>query len=135
MRFVKNVRRKINGENLLLSKHATSEEIKSSKLLWLKENQNCLINESNFDDLKNVLCLQQDDEELFRSMKCIMNADLPYNTRAPTILSRKHRLTELIVWNCHKAVKPWLNTWVFVKLLQNFDRIFGLPKGGVTSKI
>ena len=120
VRFVKNVRRKINGENLLLSKHATSEEIKSSKLLWLKENQNYLINESNFDDLKKVLCLQQDDEGLFRSMKRIMNADLPYDTRAPTILSRKHRLTELIVWNCHKAVKHMGVRQTLTELRSNF---------------
>ena len=120
VRFIRNLKRKLHGEKLLLNKYVTIEELRNSKNLWLRENQRHLISECDFDNLKKVLCLKKSENGLYRSMKCIINSDLPYNTRAPIILSRKHRFTELIVWNCHMTVMHMGVRQTLTELRANF---------------
>ena len=55
--------------------------------------------------MKNNLKLEEDGDGILRSMKRLINANLPYSTRAPIILCRKHRLSELIVLEKHTLVK------------------------------
>ena len=69
--------------------------------MWIKNNQKQLREESNFKELKCSLNLSEDDNGIIRSYGRIMNANLPYNTRAPIMLSRYHKLAELIVKDCH----------------------------------
>ena len=104
MRFIRNAKKKERVEKEM-SRFVAVEELRESEILWLKDKQKGLSMESNFHELEKSLCIQKDSEGLHRSMKCIINADLPYDTRAPILLSRRHRYTELLVWNAHKAVK------------------------------
>ena len=64
-----------------------------------------LRHENNFDEMENTLKLAIDDDGILRSMCSIMNSNMPFSTKAPIVLSRKHRLAELIVWDSHKILK------------------------------
>ena len=56
---------------------------------------------------KQMACplkLKEEEKGILKSTR-IMNPSLSYNTRAPIVLSREHRLTRLIVWNIHRLNK------------------------------
>ena len=53
----------------------------------------------NYDNLK------EDDEGIIRSRGRIKNANVPYDTKEPTMLDRHHKWTELKIWHCHEIVK------------------------------
>ena len=76
------------------------------KILWFQANQQTLEKGQNFSDLKNTLDLEKDKNDLYHAMSRIGNADsLSYDTKCPIILSRDHRLTELLVWGAHNRIK------------------------------
>ena len=47
--------------------------------------------------MSNYLKIKNDEQRLLRSMARIMSVNLPYKTRAPIVLERSHRISELIV--------------------------------------
>ena len=65
---------------------------------WLKENQLALQENKKFEQMSNSLKIKKDEQRLLRSMTRIMNANMPYKTRAPIVSERSHRISELIVW-------------------------------------
>ena len=105
LRFVRNLRKKKNNNTLNIHKYVTITELREAKHIWLIDNQRELRKEDKFDQLKNNLKLEEDGDDLLRSKKRLMNANLPYSTRAPIILCRNHRLSELIVLEKHTLVK------------------------------
>ena len=82
-------------------KHLLSNEISRANKSWIKRNQRKLRINPNYDNLKNSLNLKEDDEGIIRSRGRIKNV----NSKEPTMLDRAHKLTELIIWHCHKIVK------------------------------
>ena len=105
LRFVRNHRKKKNNNTLNIHKYVTITELREAKHIWLIDNQRELRKEDKFDQLKNNLKLEEDGDDLLRSKKRLMNANLPYSTRAQIILCRNHRLSELIVLEKHTLVK------------------------------
>ena len=59
-----------------------------------------------FTNLENQLRLVKDGNEIYRCEGRLSNANnIPYETRSPILLARKHKLTELIVLDCHQSLK------------------------------
>ena len=80
---------------LVLNDHITLEEYEQARYFWLKSNQDVLRSEANlFEDSKSII----------RSKGRVANADLPYNTKYPTMISLNHKLEDLIVWDSHNKV-------------------------------
>ena len=106
IRFIDNLKRKVNGKTLKLD-FIDNNEVNNAKNLWLKANQNELIkNQQHFKDLENSLRLVKDNHGIYRSEGRLKNANtLPYETRSPILLARNHKLTELIVLDCHFELK------------------------------
>ena len=51
MRFINNLKKKVECENFILNNYVLSEEMKQSLFMWLKENQSLFLSESNFDNI------------------------------------------------------------------------------------
>ena len=61
---------------------------------------------SYFTNLENQLGLVKGGNEIYRCEGRLSNAkSIPYETRSSIILTRKHKLTELIVLDCHQRLK------------------------------
>ena len=95
LRFISNCH--LSGEKRNLNKHLPSTEISRANKYWIKSNQRKLRINPNYDNLKNLLNLKEDDEGIIRSRGRIKNANVPYDTKEPTMLDRDHKLTELII--------------------------------------
>ena len=59
-----------------------------------------------FTNFENQLRLVKDGNDIYRCEGRLSNANnMPYETRSPILLARKHKLTELIVLDCHQRLK------------------------------
>ena len=85
MRFIGNLRRKRNNEQLLLEDVITLDEISQAKRVWLKANQDVLRHGSNFHNLKQQLNLFEDEFSFLHCKGRLLNAELPYSTKYPII--------------------------------------------------
>ena len=105
LRFVYHLKRRVKGKGLKLT-FIDCDEIQSAQNLWLKVNQRELSQDGNyFTNLENQLRLVKDDNEIYRCKGRLTNAkNIPYETRSPILLARKHKLTELIVLDCHQRL-------------------------------
>ena len=88
-----------------------------------------------FTHLENQLRLVKDGNEIYRCDGRLSNENnIPYETRSPILFTRKRKLTELIVLDCHQRLKYdaqrqtltelqsrfWLNKGnIYVKYLLN----------------
>ena len=106
LRFVYNLKKRIKGKSLKL-KFIDCDEIQSAQNLWLKVNQRELSQDRKyFTYLENRLRLVKDGNEIYRCEGRLSNTNnIPYETRSPILLPRKHKLTELIVLDCHHCLK------------------------------
>ena len=106
LRLVYNLKRRVKGNSLRL-KFIDCDEIQSAQTLWLKVTQRELSQDRKyFTNLKNQLRLVKDGNEIYRCQGRLSNANnIPYETRSPILLARKHKLTELIVLDCHQRLK------------------------------
>ena len=120
LRFINNMKRKImvrkeNGHNKTRSSPRFEKEqskivisipeLRAAKRLWLKDNQITLQQSEQYNELKNALKITPDDNGILRSTCKLMNTSLPYSAKAPIVLSRQHRLTEMLVWETHRTIK------------------------------
>ena len=103
LRFVNNLKAKVNKGTLCLNKYVISSELKDAKLLWIKDNQSSL-NAEYYNNLKVNLNLQVDESGVIRSYSRLKYAKIPYDAKAPILINRKHRLAELIVYHAHLRV-------------------------------
>ena len=97
---MRNTRAKLKGLPLTLNKYVITSEIKDAKIQWIKENQNSLGNET-CDELRDNLNLQVDDSGVIRTYSRLKNAKVPFDSKAPIFLNKKHKLAELIVYYSH----------------------------------
>ena len=104
LRFISNLKSAIKKDALVLNEHITLEEYEQARYLSLKSNQDVLRSESNFRNLEMKLNLFEDSKSIIRSKGRVANADLPYNTKYPIMISRNHKLADLIVWDSHNTV-------------------------------
>ena len=84
-----------------------------ANLLWSRENQSELKQSKNYLEIKNMLNLHEDDDMLIRSYSRLKNAKIPFDSKAPIMLDRNHKLTELLILYSrhevlHRGVKQTL---------------------------
>ena len=87
------------------SSEVTPKELQEATIYWIKKCQLPLREEKAFQEWELQLGLYVDEEGLLRCQGRLSNADLPYSTRHPILLSSKHHVAELIVKQCHLTVK------------------------------
>ena len=104
LRFVNNIKRKLKNERLILKEYISTDELKESLYLWLKDNQALFFSDSSFENRKRNLMVDVDENGLYRSMGRLGNASLSFNTKFPMLLNNNHYLTELIVKDSHSRV-------------------------------
>ena len=104
LRFINNIKRKLKKEKLILNEYVSSNELKESLYLWLKDNQNSFINDSSFENRKRNLMVDIDKNGLYGLMGRLGNASLSFNTKFPILLNNDHYLTEFIVKDSHSGV-------------------------------
>ena len=81
----------------------TPPEIATAEKLWVGHAQRELALQE-FDAMKGQFDLFLDDKGLWRCGGRLQNADLPFDTKRPIMLPRKHPLTTLIVLDAHQRV-------------------------------
>ena len=86
------------------SEITTQDEFVEAESLWITESQKFLVNEKNFHQWKNQLDLFCDDRGIWRCKGRIQNADVPFSTKHPILLTRQHHLAELLVRRAHDRV-------------------------------
>ena len=82
VRFVKNLFRKIKGENLKLYNYADASEIYETKTHWIKANKLLLLKSENYENLSQNLTLKFDEENIVRRYSRLENGNIkkpPYN--------------------------------------------------------
>ena len=82
----------------------STDEIVSAERIWIKRVQSKIVNSDKFKHMSSSLSLFEDDEGVVRSRGRIENAPLPYDTRFPILLPRKHPFTDLVILSCHEEV-------------------------------
>ena len=96
LRFVYDLIIRVKGKSLKLT-FIDCDEIQSAQNLWLKVNQRELSQDRKyFTNLENQLRLVKGGNEIYRYEGNLSN-NIPYETRSPILLARKHMITELIV--------------------------------------
>ena len=111
LRFIENIRRSLQEvcrtkKSLVrtMEKYVTSGEMKRSKKLWIQANQKFVESEKDFENLQLQLNVKKDADDIIRTFSRMKNACLPAETKAPVLLSKEHRLSELIILYCHSKV-------------------------------
>ena len=105
MRLIENLKHAVNNECVNTKTYCEAFEIKRARFLWIKENQKILKKQSNYTQLKQRLNIHEDSDEILRSGGRMKNAlVIPYETRAPIVISSEHHLASLIVSYCHLQI-------------------------------
>jgi len=79
------------------------DEIAATEEMWIKACQEELKNDKSYQDLANKLKL----EDRGGVLKCrgrLENSDLDMESQEPIILAKDHRLTKLLIEECHRKV-------------------------------
>ena len=97
IKFVKNLFRKIKGDNLNLNSYIDAKEICEAKVHWVKANQLRLLKRDNYEHLSKSLFFKFDKENIIRCYSCLENET---ENKHPIMLSRNHDLTKLLVFKC-----------------------------------
>ena len=83
----------------------TITELQEAKKLWLKDNQCMLRQQPNYVRLQNMFKLVAAAANILRSGCKLMKADIHQTAKTPIVLFRRHRLTDLFVWETHPLNK------------------------------
>lgn len=81
------------------------DDIEQAERLWIIESQSLLSQDRLFETWKRQFNLFIDDNGVWRCGGRLQNADLPYSTKYPVLLDRRHHLTALIVKDAHGRVQ------------------------------
>ena len=87
------------------TRNLTPEDLATAELLWLKEAQNSLRTNVNYDSWRREFKLFTDENGLLRCGGRVAHADIQYETKHPVLLDSTHRITTLIVEECHRRVQ------------------------------
>ena len=96
-----NSRRKLNERNV--NEVITVDERKMALKYWI--NQDILVNDNKYEQIKGSLNLLRDEEGVIRAYGRIQQAKIPEEALESIMLDRSHRLAELMLWDCHDCVK------------------------------
>ena len=102
LRFLRNIR--VPKEERVMTSELNVDEIREAEFRWIKENQTT-IDQEDRQQLEKCLNVALDTKGLLRTNDRIKNADIPYETRSPIVINRKHKLAELITIDCHRLVQ------------------------------
>ena len=83
----------------------TASDLVKAERLWIVDVQQKLQQEQKFPLWKRQLDLFLDDESLWRCKGRLGNANIPYATKYPVLLPRKHPVTTLIIQEAHCRVQ------------------------------
>lgn len=106
LKFIRNLKAARNQRRELQNTKPTLtvEEISEAKRLWIREIQESIKHEKNFENLKKQLGLYSGEDDILRCKGRLGNAPLDIATRYPILLPRRHHVTRLIVEACHRTV-------------------------------
>ena len=79
-------------------------ELKNAEMEWIRSAQGDLKKQDNFKQLVSELGVKEDGG-ILRCVGRLVNSDLDFDARRPVVLPRQHRLTRLIIEECHKRVQ------------------------------
>lgn len=102
LRFRDNVQARVKGFERRDGRFSI-EGLVEAENMWMKEAQTLLKAQPNYSQLSVKLGLIE-EEGILRCKGRLGNADMEFGTRYPIILPKEHKLTELIVLNCHSQV-------------------------------
>ena len=80
------------------------KEFKYAEKLWIYSNQRKIITSSKFSQLKKLLGIFYDNENILRVKGRLSNADVVYNVKHPILSHNELYFTELVVWSAHKIM-------------------------------
>ena len=105
-RFVRNlkIKAKILKEGTVCHEEITEAEIAHAEVLWLRSVQRNLKSLTNYSHLEHEFGLYEDENGVVRCNWRIANADLPHETRFPSLLPRDHHISTLLVRQAHEKV-------------------------------
>ena len=81
----------------------TRAELQTAQNDWVREAQNCLKQQENFEELKVKFGLIE-EQGITKCVGRLSNSDLGIEAQKPIILPRDHKLTEMIVIECHARI-------------------------------
>ena len=79
----------------------TTSDMERAEMDWVTECQRHLTKEVKFDMWKSQLDLFLDPQKVWRCGGRLNNADIPYSSKYPILLSKQHRLATLITQHAH----------------------------------
>ena len=101
-RFITNLKQKREKRELRRG-GLEAREIETAERVWILDAQMMLQNTREFEKTKLQLGIVEKDKVLVCQGR-LENSDLEFESRYPIILPKEHRLTYLIVLDCHKKV-------------------------------
>ena len=107
----------------------TRTELQTAQNDWVREAQNCLKQQENFDQLKVQFSLIE-EQGITKCVGRLTNSDLGIEAQKPIILPCDHKLTEMIIIECHAGIH---HGGVRTTLTELRSR-FWVPKGRQTIK-
>lgn len=107
LRFVRVLRLKVQESRYQTSSDAPTalDDVNQAKLLWIRESQARLPENSRFQQWRCQLNLFHDSSQVWRCGGRMKNSDIPESAQTPILLDKTHYLTELIVMEAHRRVK------------------------------
>ena len=105
LKFVRLLKRKVKPADSNDETPEQPDDIELAERLWIIESQSSLSQDKSFEMWKRQFNLFVDANGVWRCGGRLENADLPYSTKYPVLLSRKHYLTILIVKDAHGRVQ------------------------------
>eukprot|EP00795_Rhopilema_esculentum_P014920 gene14920-6058_t len=82
-----------------------SEDLDRAKVLWHRTIQKSFKLDKKFSETKRHLKVIKDEQEVYRVSGRLDNAPIPFSTKFPVLLPRKHYFTELVIRKNHLIVK------------------------------
>ena len=93
------------SKKITVSTNEKYEGRKEAEKVWLHDCQSYLSQEPNYQTWQTQFGFFKDDSDLIRCGGRLENADIPFETKHPLMLSPHHPLCELIIKECHEKVK------------------------------
>ena len=88
-----------------VSTELTVDDVAEAEQIWIKDAQSILLQDLKFPKWKSQFCLYQDECRIWRCGGRLHNADLPFSSRHPVVLPKKHTLSTLIACSAHRRVQ------------------------------
>ena len=99
LRFIRNVKDKKSGSELSHGRLSVSE-IRQAEKHWIRQTQKTLRNDRNFGKIASQLNIVEMEGILVCKGR-FDNLDMPIESKYPIYLPKEHKLTELIITDCH----------------------------------